>query len=671
MEKIEDLIQQLDELKSLRDRLVAVDNAEELDEYSADIRVYLKDEIDYIDKELKELEEKAKKKAEVYTEYYDKIKIAKEENLKKLEEDNLLSEEELAELRNTTANELKDINKKSQEVKKEYDEYERVIRVLRKQKTEINNRIKISEALGLTYNEYKNVYATIKSRNAMKQAYEAKGLGNIAEKKASERTKEEQKILDEAKEEILKEISKFKSEHKAHSASQAIEALYLLDTNVKKGEDPKVYDEIFDINNAKININEFAHKVVDSSIKETAEVKEEIPEDMKDATTNEKVDINTLKPANEKVTLFKDIDTKDYYVRRYAVDRFKLESVDFADKARINGSLCYKISASDVEKIKENANNEFSPYITSEKEVKVEKGLDEISPEDTKNELIPGTNIKKPRDRKDGEEPEDYKNFITKYYDKVFATSAAIENNDEPIEAEKIEDAVVIDIQEEKEPTEIVDAYEETPIEEVTPAEEIPTETHEETTSVEEEIPTETSEKTTSVEEESEEDIKDIYNEELETTEETKENNEESFEIEMPSDGIVITVDDDDKEIEDIYNDELDKVKEEITDIYEDELSNVKEDEDKEIEDAFNEAIDEVEETTEPVEEVVEEYEAENIEASQEFKDELKKGNILYNIVHSVPKLAKKLGNKIKGLFEPDHTFDEEEIVEEDKPKQR
>ena len=594
MDELENLIQQLEELKALRDRLTAVDNAEELDENSADIREYLKDEIDIIDKEIKELEENSKKKAKEYEKYYDKLKAVIEENEKKLEETNLLSEEEIAELRYSTENQKLEINKKSQEAKKSFDEYERVLIALKRKKTEISNRIKQSEALGLNYNEYKEIFATIRSRKVMNKIYVAKGLESIIAKKASERTKEEKKLLKQAKAEAMAEIGSFRRKNDDHSVLESIEAIYLLDTNVKKGKEPTVYKmNQVEIDNSKANIKEFAHKIKDSSIKAIAEVKEEIPEDMENATKNVKVDIDKLKPAQEKITLFKDKDTNEYYVRRYAVDRFKLGSVDFVDNARISGSLCYKISASDVEKIKENANNEFSPYITDEKEVTVTKE-------------IPGTKIKKPRDRKVGEEPKDYEDYLTEYFGGLFP-----EEEKEELTEDEIKDV----IEEKSQPEKITE-------EEITAA------------------------------------VKEVLNEN--DTEPVKEEDlGEPIKIEEPNDGFYITSDE--PKEEELTEDDIISVIENDTEPAIPEIDIEEELTYEDISEAVSEGFEEKNE-----------YTAENIEASEEFKDELKQGNVLYNIIHAVPKVIKNFKGKIKGLFQPDHRFDDiEEPIEEDKPKQR
>ncbi|MBR5370278.1 MAG: hypothetical protein IK137_03125 [Bacilli bacterium] len=445
MDEMEGLIRQLEELKALRDRLQSVADAKELGPKSADIRVYLKDELDIISKDLKDIKEKSKVSAQAYEKYSKKLLEEIDEEQRLAEQTGLLSEERIYEEREK--NELKklEINEKSIEIKKNYDAQIKFIKSLEKKKTEIENRIKESEALGLTYNEYKEIYATLKSRKIMHSVLEKKGLSEIIEKKASERTKEEEKILKETKKEILKEISDFRIEHRGeyddHSVLDIICAIYSLESinqrYVKVGEpkEVKITEQEKQTIEEKekeilpyriLNVNE---KTVNNTKEEP---KEEAPKDMENAMSNEKVDINELGPAEEKVTIFKDNETNDYYVRKYTVDRFKLKSADLGNEIRINGSLCYKISENDVNRIKERANNSFSPYIADVKEVTIEKE-EEIKPEDTKDELIPGTIIKRPRDRKPDETDEQYQEFLGKYYSKVFPIEEKEDTKDELI----------------------------------------------------------------------------------------------------------------------------------------------------------------------------------------------------------------------------------------------
>ena len=370
-----------------------------------------------------------------------------------------------------------------------------------------------------------------------------------------------------------------------YSILDIIEALYSLEntyTEVKKPREIKIKKNELMVIDENKQILPF--KVVNQNAKPITNV-EEAPKDMEGAEGNDKVDINDLKPAEEKVTLFKDSDTSDYYVRKYAVDRFKLKSADLGNEVRINGSLCYKISESDVEKIKENANNSFSPYIADIKEITLEKkNNNEILPEEEKDELIPGTKIKRPRDRKPYETDKEYEEFLKSYYDRVF-----------PREEEKEDEHFIAN-------NEALKDIELPKVEPIMPN------TEEKALRV---IP-----------QEKEPEVK----EELE---------DEPIEIEInPNDGITINVDDEELTDDDISSVISENLEEEKAGLTDEEISNV------------------IDESLEEPKEEKEELEPTNIKASEEFKEELKKGNVLYNIVHTVPKIAKKIFNKVKKFFE-------------------
>ena len=381
MNDINELERELESLRALRDRLKSVDKAEELSENSADIREYLKDEIDTIDKELKEIEEKSKQLVEEYDKLVKQIQEELEENEKKLEDSRLYSDEEILELRERKDRQILELNERSVANQRTYDEIKKLKTALKSKKTTLEKRIKESEALGLSYNEYKDVYSVYRSRKLMDRILSEKGLDEIINKDAKDRTKEEKELLNKTKEEILKEIADFRrdKEYEDYTVLDIVEALYSLDTKYTKVEEPrKTQIKNTDLMVISENKQLIPYKVVNPFVElnnliQQLPEKEEAPKDMEGAKENEKVDINDLKPAEEKVTLFKDKDSSEYYVRKYAVERFKLKSADLGNEVRINGSLCYKISESDVEKIKENANNAFSPYIADIKEIELEK----------------------------------------------------------------------------------------------------------------------------------------------------------------------------------------------------------------------------------------------------------------------------------------------------------
>ena len=589
--EIQELENQLAELKKLRNKLSGNEieentNTEEVVE-DTDLRNIVEKELEEIDKEIEEIEEEIKKAAKEYEQSYKNLGTMIDDYDKTVDSNNLLSEEEYDELRKRHEQEKLAENELSNTIKKRLDDQKKIVRDLKRKKNQLKNNLTKAEALGLTYDEYKEITSTIRKTSIMNSILESKGLGTIIEKNASERTKEENDLLKKTKEEILKEISEFKadSEYDDYSILDIIEALYSLEntyTEVKIPREIKIKKNELMVIDENKQILPF--KVVNQNAKPITNV-EEAPKDMEGAEVNDKVDINDLKPAEEKVTLFKDSDTSDYYVRKYAVDRFKLKSADLGNEVRINGSLCYKISESDVEKIKENANNSFSPYIADIKEITLEnKKNNEILLEEVKDELIPGTKIKRPRDRKPYETDKEYEEFLKSYYDRVF-----------PREEEKEDEHFIAN-------NEALNDIELPKVEPIMPN------TEEKALRV---IP-----------QEKEPEVK----EELE---------DEPIEIEInPNDGITINVDDEeltDDDISSVISENLEEEKEELTD--------------EEISSVINESL---EETTEVKVEKVEDkpkdkLEATNIKASEEFKQELRDGGILYNILHSLPKGVKRV----------------------------
>ena len=622
--------QELEALKALRARLKSVDEAEELNEASADIREYLKDEIDYIDKELKEIEEKAKKKSKEYEEYYNKLKETIEESEKQLEDTKLLSNEEIYELRYSRDIQMLKINADSVEVLKGYEECKKTLSALRRRKTEINERIKMSEALGLTYNEYKEIFATLRKTSIVNKIYAEKGLESIAEKKASERTQEEKELLNKAKEEIITEINTFRRENKEYSVLKIINAIYYSPNTkvdkVKESKEEKLPQE--DVKNLALSMKEFPQKIKDSNVGIPSNVIEEAPKDMENSQENEKIDINELKPPAEKVTLFRDESSDDYYVRKYTVDRFKLTSAE-KNEFRINGSLCYKISEKDVKKIKEGAKNLFSPYIAVVKEVSNEDI--KIDQAEIPSHIIDSQEIKEDDTEVIGESIK--KEDITDAIDNEFTKE---EKQDEYVFGINDADIIqVIDNELNKEP----------------PKEEEKINDGEITEVINGELDIEPQEEKQEEEKINDEEVTEVINSELDI--EPQEEAEDNLTKEEPLDQKII----------DAVNAALntDEEEESTNSIIAEELRN-EETTKKDINDMLTDEIQEIEDTDDLDEDV-----AINITVNKEFKKELSEGNTAYNIITSIPKLAKRVISKIKSFFEPVHEFDEleEEIVEE------
>ena len=578
-EDLERLKRELESLKAERNKL-SVSKEEKVDETSTDISKNFKDELEEIDNEIKSLKIDIKQAAKEYEESYKRIKSIIDEHERIIENTKLLSEEEISELRIKYETQKLEENEMSNKIKRRLDDQKKILKTINDHRTKLLNNIKASEALGLTYEEYKDVTSTLRKTTIMHAILEKKGLKPIIEKKYSERTKEEKEAFKNAKAEIINEISELKKEHDDYSVLDVIEALYSLDTTYIKVEEPKqTRIQSRELMIIEENSHRLSYRVVNPNVKAKTDTIEEAPKDMENATSNEKVDINELKPAEEKVTIFKDDDT--YYVRRYAVDRFKLKSADLDSEVKINGSMCYKISETDVEKIKENANNAFSPFVADIKEVNLNKELTTqveeksimVIPQEENEQIEENNNIEKITIFKDDDE----RYYANEYTIDRFKLKSA--NKEEEI---RIDGALYHEISEE-------DAYK------------------------------------------------------------LVENKDNSF---SPYEVYIEEVEE--KEEEDITEEEINDIieeNEEANNITEENIESYKK------------------------EKLIKDLEATNIVVNKEFKKELKIGQTLYNIYHSVPKGIKKVYKAIKeaikeaddflgGLIEgPVMDIDEEETT--------
>ena len=326
--------------------------------------------LDSLENEILEIEKDIKKTAKEYEESSKRLKVIIDEFNKKIENSKLLSEEDIKVLIEENEKLKLAENEKSEEIKKKLDIEKKIVSQLKAKKTKMKNNIEKANALGLTLDEYQEITSAIMKTTIMNAILDKKGLNEIIAKKASDRTKEEKAILREAKKEILDEISKVKKANKDYSVLDAIGALYSLDVTYQLNKKPRVTtmtkNELIALQNNSLSLS---YRIINNATATKTYVPQETPKDMQEVIANEntnKEEIN-LTPANEKITIFKDND--EYYVRKYTVNRLKLKTADLENEVRINGSVCYKIKEKDIEKIKNNANNSFSPYIVSIKEI--------------------------------------------------------------------------------------------------------------------------------------------------------------------------------------------------------------------------------------------------------------------------------------------------------------
>ena len=653
-----ELEQQLAELKALKERLTSVDKQEQ--EFIAPFPIkLLKEELKNIDSEIKEIKSRAKQTAKEYTELEKQLKKQNEQRERSLEGNNLLRDDEIMSIQISDYQEKIKINKLSSEIKGRYNELQKLIKELNRKRKEIIERMERSEALGLSTKEYNLIYSTIKNRKLFDALYKEEGLDSITAKKESRRTKEEKELLNKAKDRIIMNIGWGSMQINGvppvneESILKSIEAVYLLDTKVKKGGKPrKLGFQQEDIINMGLNDQEYPHKIKDSSITSPVNIVEDAPKDMKDAKENEKVDINSLTPPKEKITLFLNKDTSDYYVRKYAVDKFALTSADKKNEVRINGSTCYKISEEDVRRIKECVKQPAALFTTDIKEI--------------------DKSILNPRNKKDGETPLDYIHYLTDYYKKNSYEIKDYETVKEEPEAQT--PAVDTDALAQT-PAVDTDALAQTPAVDTdalaqTPA--VDTDALAQTPAVD------TKQEVIVPEPESligDKDGRRIdgfnpFKSIVQDTEPEITVQDTEPEITIPNSQPGIEPDEitgsepakvTEKEISDIVDNELGKIEpteKDITDIVNAVINNNVESRRTNSKEELAKILKEV-----PASSVQDEkgYEPTNVEASEDFKEELASGNVSYNVSTSKPKLVQGVIAKVRSLFDPLYDYDEPE----------
>ena len=643
-DKLNRLLEQLAELKSLRAELTSsykntpkdkeVDSIKEKQDAlknSNDVVEELKKQLEELDKEIDEIEDSLLKNTKEYEEAYKKLQeLAKEQDETLDNSDGLLDEEHINQIRESFDSFKIRENKRSSDMGENFKKQRKRLSVLKGEKTKLRKDILSAEALDLNLQEYKEINSALRKRKVFDAILEQKGLTDIISKPNKERTKEEKVELAKAKEEIMREISQVKKVND-YSALDAIEALYSLDVSYVKGKTRVIQIPKNELAIIKENVKALPVLVNDPS-KETIDYEPiEAPEDMKiideeikkEETLNNEVEED--QKINERIVLFKDKNTGDFYVRNYVRDKFsdKFGKDETDEGVKINGSKCFKIEESEANYIMANADNDLSPYLTRVDEVEItkeeEKKQDEenkltaddynmtdeafnalieeglipgteefdravqqngigtpindveeennnniILDEETSDELIPGTNIKRPRYRKEDETDEEYAAFLESYYNRAFPTAS---DEDE----EELEDEVV---EENEEPV---------------------SEPEEENTPVE--VPTAQTDDVTPIVARSEDDNQDTQDDDIEEEEDTQ---EEYFEEENDEE--------DDYEPLSVYD-----VIEKLTD----DLIILKNDGKR--------------------------YNATNIKVTKNFRNELKSGNVIYNIVH-LPAAIIKLG---------------------------
>ena len=107
------------------------------------------------------------------------------------------------------------------------------------------------------------------------------------------------------------------------------------------------------------------------------------------------------------------------YIEEYIANLFKFHSI--GPKVRIEGKIYYQVTKEQIESIVTITNNLDTKLVPLIKEIQLKKETSGernpiFSEDDYSDELLPGTNIYRPREKREGETPEEYESFLTNYY---------------------------------------------------------------------------------------------------------------------------------------------------------------------------------------------------------------------------------------------------------------
>ncbi len=384
----EDLSDILQELKELRAKLAVTQSGQEraalierISERTSELEASVaqstkmdeafQEELDALDKQIRDLQSELKNKALEYEASYNRLQAVIDEQKARLENSGLLSEEELAALREFYASKKLEENEKSIVIKQQIEEQKKLLTSLKRRKNKIERDMEMAEALGISVAELTEINAALNKRTILNAIFEKKGLADIVSKKASERTPEEKQTLKEAKEEIFKEISALKAANESVSALDAIQTLYSVSVQYRAGQKPKtLLVKERQLNNIRQHSKKIPEKIINDTMVQHYTPGSK-PEDLKNVVEgmhSVAVEVEDRKEVVERVTFFKDMDNNgQLYARDYTMKRFHL--VPIGDETKIEGATCYPIDLEDAEYIMKNSDNQYSPYQMSVEEV--------------------------------------------------------------------------------------------------------------------------------------------------------------------------------------------------------------------------------------------------------------------------------------------------------------
>ena len=309
-------------LEELASRVDAVtDRVDEIVEQKIKDYGIFEQEIESLDKQIKEKEERILSKEDEYVSVY--------EELKELSETEGLDAEELSRKRERIEDKLQTIRKEKDRTKKELSS-------LKGKRTKVKNDLETARLLELSADEYNDLVSNLRKKGILEAIYEKKGLADIISIPARERTREEKKQLKEAKEEIMSELAKLQNEDFNKSVLDNIEALYGLEFEKIRtnGRERILIVRPESFKNMVINANNLPVKVKMKAKEEKVDyIPGEIPEDLKDAFQSTEI--------AEKVLTTGRVHIDDIYLRGLSEEATQAKYEEEAIKDAAGNGVIY------------------------------------------------------------------------------------------------------------------------------------------------------------------------------------------------------------------------------------------------------------------------------------------------------------------------------------------
>ena len=376
LEKIDVLQKKLNKMEKKEEDQIVIDK---LSDEVMSIENTMQDEVGMTDKVRKELElitaniKDLQKELKASMKDYEEAFLGMQELIKeqdiKLEELGLLDDDELLAINEEFTEKRIVESEKAVAIRKKIDAQRRQLTAITRRKNKIEKDILNSEALGITVADYQEITSTLKKKKIFDAVVSRKGLEEVLEKPAKERTKEEKQALKEIREEITREIAHLQKEDENVSVLEAIEALYQIDPVMimaKKSKKTVVPEK--QLEKIKENATQLPMRVVNNEQTVNNYVPGKAPQDMVDAIEEKETVNNEI---TERISIFEDLDSNKKYVKKATCKRFNIQTS--GNGVKIDGALCFEIDKDDYDFISNNASNDYSPYNVVEKEVHLGK----------------------------------------------------------------------------------------------------------------------------------------------------------------------------------------------------------------------------------------------------------------------------------------------------------